>query len=113
MIRDSRQLAADFDLEKLTPEFYANPYPTFMIGNVNLYVGAELGGGWRALTEFRLLYLPHGTIPASEALAAQPVREDTTVTDPADYGRPLRWGGVEIERAWLEYAAHPLLTSHV
>src|SRR4029077_12702741 len=29
MIRDSRQLAADFDLEKLTPEFYANPYPTY------------------------------------------------------------------------------------
>src|SRR3954471_13208428 len=25
---DARQLAADFDLEKLTPEFYANPYPT-------------------------------------------------------------------------------------
>src|SRR3954464_8603303 len=29
MIRDARQLAADFDLEKLTPEFYANPYPTY------------------------------------------------------------------------------------
>src|SRR3979490_1775215 len=26
---DARQLAADFDLEKLTPEFYANPYPTY------------------------------------------------------------------------------------
>jgi cytochrome P450 len=26
---DPRQLAADFDLEKLTPEFYANPYPTY------------------------------------------------------------------------------------
>src|SRR3954464_4795808 len=29
MIRDARQLAADFDLEKLTPEFYADPYPTY------------------------------------------------------------------------------------
>jgi hypothetical protein len=38
------------------------------------------------------------------------VRTDTTVGDPADLGRPLRWGGVEIERAWLEYSAHPLLT---
>lgn len=92
---------------------YASPYPTFMIGNVNLYVGAELGGGWRALTEFRLLYVPHGTVPPSEALNPQPVRTDTTVTDPADYGRPLRWGGVEIERAWLEYTAHPLLTVQV
>src|SRR3954465_14474343 len=26
---DSRKLSADFDLEKLTPEFYANPYPTY------------------------------------------------------------------------------------
>ena len=26
---DSRELAADFDIEKLTAEFYANPYPTY------------------------------------------------------------------------------------
>ena len=26
---DSRELAAQFDLEKLTPEFYADPYPTY------------------------------------------------------------------------------------
>jgi cytochrome P450 len=26
---DSRELAAQFDLEMLTPEFYANPYPTY------------------------------------------------------------------------------------
>src|SRR6187551_1210599 len=26
---DARDLSADFDLEKLTPEFYANPYPTY------------------------------------------------------------------------------------
>src|SRR5438132_11387233 len=26
---DARQLAADFDLEKLTPDFYDNPYPTY------------------------------------------------------------------------------------
>src|SRR6187200_3002471 len=26
---DARELAAAFDLEKLTPEFYGNPYPTY------------------------------------------------------------------------------------
>src|ERR1700753_2863929 len=26
---NARDLAAGFDLEKLTPEFYANPYPTY------------------------------------------------------------------------------------
>ena len=29
MNMDSRELAARFDLEKLTPEFYANPFPTY------------------------------------------------------------------------------------
>jgi cytochrome P450 len=29
MTADARELAATFDLEKLTPEFYANPYPTY------------------------------------------------------------------------------------
>src|SRR5437660_12929779 len=26
---DARELSANFDLERLTPEFYANPYPTY------------------------------------------------------------------------------------
>jgi cytochrome P450 len=30
MNADARELAASFDLEKLTPEFYANPYPTYL-----------------------------------------------------------------------------------
>ena len=29
MNADAKELAANFDLEKLTPEFYANPYPTY------------------------------------------------------------------------------------
>ncbi len=101
----------DFTYTHLLNDFaFASPYPTFLIGNVNLYVGADLGDGWRSLTEFRLLYLPHGSIPAAEAFSPTAVRTDTTVGDPADLGRPQRWGGVEIERAWLEYRAHPLLT---
>src|SRR6266446_9518651 len=27
---NARELAAGFDLEKLTPEFYSNPYPTYL-----------------------------------------------------------------------------------
>jgi hypothetical protein len=97
---------ADFTYTARLNDFaFASPYPTFLVGNLNLYVGAELGGGWRTLTEFRLLYLPHGNTPASGG-----ARTDTTASDPADLARPLHWGGVEIERAWLEYSAHPLLT---
>src|ERR1700732_4231253 len=29
MNTDARELAAHFDIEKLTPEFYADPYPTY------------------------------------------------------------------------------------
>src|SRR5580700_4403757 len=29
MNRDARELTASFDLERLTPEFYLNPYPTY------------------------------------------------------------------------------------
>jgi len=29
MTADARELAATFDLEKLTPEFHANPYPPY------------------------------------------------------------------------------------
>jgi hypothetical protein len=89
---------------------FASPYPTFLVGNLNLYAGAELGDGWRTLTEFRLLYVPHGTLASDQVFATNPVRTDTNVGDPADLGRPLQWGGVEIERAWLEYSAHPLFT---
>jgi hypothetical protein len=96
--------------QRLNHFTYASPYPTFMVGNVNLYVGAELGDGFRALTEFRLLYVPNGTFDPAQQFASDPVRTDTTVGDPADFGRPQRWGGVEIERAYLEYTVNPLLT---
>src|SRR3954470_11599631 len=45
---------ADFTYTHRLNDFaYASPYPTFMVGNVNLYAGADLGHGWHALAEFR------------------------------------------------------------
>jgi hypothetical protein len=105
---------ADFTYTHLLNDFaFASPYPTFMVGNANVYIDAELGAGWRSLVEFRLLYLPNGSVEANDVLLAEPPRINTTVTDPADYGRPLRWGGVEIERIQLDYAIHSLLTLRV
>src|SRR5258708_35571507 len=43
---DARQLAADFDLEKLTPEFYANPYPTYRALRENAPVKRLPNGSW-------------------------------------------------------------------
>lgn len=102
---------ADFTYTHVLNDFaYASPYPNFMVGHLNLYAGAELGGGWRTLTEFRLMYLPNGNQPLGTDPAAPPPREFTTANDPADYNKPIRWGSVMIERAWIEYTAHPLLT---
>src|SRR5437879_3541851 len=43
---DARQLAADFDIEKLTPEFYANPYPTYRALREHEPVKQMRGGGY-------------------------------------------------------------------
>jgi hypothetical protein len=98
---------ADFLYSATLNDFtLASPYSSFMVGNLNLYVGAELGSGWRTLSEVRFTYLPNGNVPLGGG-----TRQDTTANDPANLGQPtVKWGGIQIERAWLEYTAHPLLT---
>src|SRR6476620_6156785 len=46
MNRDARELSANFDLEKLTPEFYANPYPTYRALRENEPVKRMPNGAW-------------------------------------------------------------------
>src|ERR1700675_4740115 len=43
---DARVLAAGFDLEKLTPEFYANPYPTYRALREHEPVKLMPNGSW-------------------------------------------------------------------
>jgi cytochrome P450 len=43
---DERVLAAGFDLEKLTPEFYANPYPTYRALRAHEPVKLMPNGSW-------------------------------------------------------------------
>ena len=82
---------------------------SFAVGKLNLYAAADLGDSWRSLAEIRFMYLPNGQAPASSAFPPPP-RTDTTVGDYTDAGRPVRWGGISIERAWLEHTFHPALT---
>lgn len=83
---------------------------SFSIGNLNLYAEADLGENWRSLFEVRFMYLPHGTTPLSFDPASPAQRTDTTVPDYADISNPTRWGGISIQRAWLEHQFHPGLT---
>jgi hypothetical protein len=97
---------ADFGVGYSFSDFHAGaPYDSFSIGNLNLYLASKLGDSWQSLAEVRFSYLPHGNTP----FALGSTRTDTTVSDYTDIGRPTRWGGIMIERAYLEYLAHPLL----
>jgi hypothetical protein len=82
---------------------FGYPVSSFYVGNLNLYASGELGDSWRTLMEVRFTYLPNGSIPSAQAFSPMPPPPtDTAVPDYVDLNRPLRWGGVVIERAYVE-----------
>jgi len=89
-----------------------SPYSSFAVGKLNLYASAELGDNWRSMAEIRFMYLPNGSTGAPGTIPA-PRRTDTSASDYTDVGRPVKWGGISIERAWLEHTFHPALTVRV
>ena len=86
---------------------FSGAYNSFAVGNLNVYLASNLGDSWRSLVEVRFSYLPHGATQLDTATGAL-TRTDTTVGDYTDIFRPTRWGGIMIQRAYLEYLAHPL-----
>ncbi|MCA9551269.1 MAG: hypothetical protein KC933_14630 [Myxococcales bacterium] len=75
---------------------------TFYVGALNTYFDSSFDD-WKSLIEIRFLYLPHGS-PVADG------RVDTTVVDYADIYRDVRYGSIEIERAWVEYQVARWLT---
>jgi hypothetical protein len=88
----------------------SSPYSSFMVGNFNVYFSTEFERHWRSLAEVRFLYLPHGAQAGTDVLQIDPNRIDTSVVDGSNFQRVMRWGGVAIQRVWLEYNFNDYLT---
>lgn len=85
------------------------PYrSSFQVGHLNLYVDSQVGKRWRSLAEVRFTYAPRGKVELGES-SDQQILVDNSAPDYADWQRSLEWGGVSIERAYLQYHAGQLL----
>jgi hypothetical protein len=80
---------------------YFPAHSSFTIANLNLYVAAQLTPRLRSMIETRFLVVPQGV--DSIASDGRVVYDSTEVQDPAEFGRVLDWGGILVERAYLEY----------
>jgi opacity protein-like surface antigen len=87
----------------------SSPYSSFMVGNFNVYFSTEFERHWRSLAEVRFMYLPHGA-QAGTVDQLDPNRIDTLVVDGSNFQRAIRWGGIAIQRIWLEYNLNEYLT---
>lgn len=79
-------------------------YREFSYGNLNLYLAKNLTPRWRALAEVRFLLAPNG------ARNPDGTYQSTAVPDPSNFDRPVSWGGIQIERAYIEYDVHARLS---
>lgn len=86
----------------------APPYSTFFVGNLNVYLGKQLSESFAFLSEVRLSFLPNG----ASAFGLQE-RTDTTTYDYNDFGRPTRWGGIIMQRMYIEWMPHQLFSLRV
>lgn len=77
---------------------------TFAIGNLNVYLAKNLTAKARTLAEVRFTLLPNGSQNADGTYV------DTTAQDVTNFFRLTQWGGIVIERAYIEYDVTDYLT---
>lgn len=78
-------------------------YPSFYIGNFNLYLAKNLSERIRTMGEVRFAFAPNG-VPDSRT----GMRTSTMFTDYAGSNQNARWGGVMIQRIYVEATLHEL-----
>lgn len=87
---------------------------TFVLGNLNIYLDAQPSESWSALIETRLTNSPNGVLNTCSQLGPC-VPESTAAIDPSSpvgWSR-IRWGAIEIERAYLQWRYADLLQVRV
>jgi hypothetical protein len=77
---------------------------SFYVGDLNIYASKQIAEQWRTLIELRITYAPNGRVLADGTI------ENNQSYDQGNFGRPVNWGGINIERAWVEYDIIPQLT---
>lgn len=83
-----------------------NRHTSFYVGNLNVYLSKNLTESVRMFGEVRFMLLPNGAPdPASQTGRLI----DTNAADYTDFGRSIQWGGINIERLYLEWTAHRAL----
>jgi hypothetical protein len=84
----------------------------FSVGNLNLYLDGRLDQSFRSLVEVRFSYLPNGVglQGASDVSTGTGLYTGTSTYDYAQLRAKAQWGGVVVERAWVEYRLDQALT---
>lgn len=77
----------------------------FAVGNLNIYLSKNLAAKARSLAEVRFTFMPNGSQNADGSFV------NTTAQDISNFSRPAQWGGIVVERAYVEYDLLPQLTA--
>jgi hypothetical protein len=81
------------------------PHASFFIGNFNVYISKNLTDTVRMFAEVRFTYLPNGVTDLTNNVVTS-----TLVPDYTNLAGQFKWGGIEIERVYLEWSMTPWLT---
>lgn len=108
---------ADFGVaHKLIPEHslwhqIEGPWDkSFAVGNFNVYLSKNINEHFRTMGEVRFLYIPNGTQAPD---TGQKFRYNGRTPDYNEFNRELSWGGIEIERIYLEWSIHQYLSLRI
>jgi hypothetical protein len=88
---------------------------TLYVGKLNVYLEAHIAPEWKSLIEVRYLFVPNGSSVPNGYLdpLASTGRYNGVTVDYSDSQRPITWGGISIERAYLEHNFNSFLSVRV